>query len=70
MKYEIKDKNSKVLFACEAETLRACVEQAVKEMVNLTRVNLAGANLVGAKLAYANLTGANLTGATMPAKKN
>jgi hypothetical protein len=57
-----------VLFEGRFDTMRLCVEAAVKADANLAganlaNANLAGANLAGAYLANANLAGANLAGA-------
>ena len=53
-KFEIKSRlNGSVLFSVETESLKLCLEAAVKS----------GANLAYADLAKANLVGANLTGA-------
>ncbi len=69
MIYEIKSwKGGEVLFSAESDSLKACVELAIKQnsdltWANLTRANLPGADLTGANLTRANLTRANLTGA-------
>jgi len=61
MKFEIKNRwNGEIIFSLETESLKLCVEAAVKAGVNLT-----GANLSGADLSDANLTGANLSGADL-----
>ena len=66
MKFEIKHRfNGAVLFSLETESLKLCVEAAVKARANLTRANLTGADLTGANLTGA--VGANLTGANLPA---
>ena len=74
MKIEIKHRFSgAVLFEGDHDSLKACVEAAVKARANLAGANLAGADLAGANLAGAyladaylagaDLAGANLTGA-------
>jgi uncharacterized protein YjbI with pentapeptide repeats len=66
MKWEIHNRyTGDVMFEVEAETLRAAVEQKVKETANLSRANLSGANLSGANLSGANLSRADLSGATL-----
>jgi hypothetical protein len=54
-----------VLFEGRFDTIRLCVEAAVKADANLADANLAGANLAGAYLADANLADANLAGANL-----
>jgi hypothetical protein len=59
-----------VLFEGRFDTMRLCVEAAMKADANLAgaylaRANLAGANLAGAYLAGAYLAGANLAGASL-----
>jgi hypothetical protein len=52
MIYEIKHRFSgRTLFALECESLKLCVEAAVKAGANLADANLAGANLTRANLA-------------------
>ncbi len=61
MKFEIKCRwSARVLFDCDAVSLRAAVEKAVEMKANLDGANLDGANLDGANLDGANLDGANL----------
>jgi hypothetical protein len=63
---EIKSRfNGSVLFSLETESMKLCVEAAVKSGANLAGANLAGANLCGADLYDANLCGANLCGANL-----
>lgn len=45
MKIKIKDCAGNVLFECEAESIKAAVEKAVKAYVDLRGANLRGANL-------------------------
>ena len=52
-----------ILFSLECESLKICVEAAVKARADLARAYLALANLAGADLAGAYLAGANLAGA-------
>ncbi|MCK5296184.1 MAG: pentapeptide repeat-containing protein [Alphaproteobacteria bacterium] len=72
--YQIKDTSGKLLFQTGAESLKECVEIAVKNKVSLKNaqlmgsgacVDLSGANLRGADLEGANLIGANLSGANL-----
>ena len=66
MLFEIKHRLSgAVLFALETDSMRLCVEEAVKSRADLTGADLTGANLADANLAGADLTGANLTGANL-----
>jgi hypothetical protein len=76
MKFEIKScYDASVLFSLETESLKLCVEAAVKSGAylsgadlsgaNLSRANLGGANLSGAYLGGANLSGADLSGADL-----
>ena len=59
MKFEIKHRWSDlVLFSLETESLKLCVEAAVKSRANLSRANLCRANLSDANLCRANLSGA------------
>jgi len=80
VKTEIKHMNGTVLFAGDYDSLKACVEAAVKQGAylndaNLSCADLGGANLHGAYLhgAYlgdANLSCANLNGADLNGIKN
>jgi uncharacterized protein YjbI with pentapeptide repeats len=64
--FEIKHRFSgSVLFSLETESLKLCVEAAVKGGANLRGADLGGANLGGADLHGANLGGANLRGADL-----
>ena len=59
MKFKIKSRwNASVLFSLETDSMKLCVEAAVK-----SRADLSGANLYGANLYGANLYGAYLSGA-------
>ena len=59
MKYEIKSRfTGAVLFALETDSLKLCVEKAVKSGANLSGVDLSGVDLFGANLSGANLSGA------------
>ena len=61
MKFEIKSHyTGSVLFALETESLKLCVEGAMK-----SRANLSGADLSGANLSRANLSGADLSRADL-----
>jgi hypothetical protein len=71
VKYEIKSRwNNEILFSLETESLKLCIEAAVKSGANLSRANLSGADLSGADLYGANLSGADLSGADLPGAKN
>ena len=64
MKFEIINQwTGAVLFSLETESLKLCVEAAIKSSANLYGANLTSANLSGANLTSANLDGANLYGA-------
>ena len=64
MKFEIKCRfTAKVLFECEAATLKAAVEMAVEKRISLSDADLSGADLSGAYLRGADLRGADLRGA-------
>ena len=66
MNIEIKHRfTNNVLFACEAENMKAAVIEAVGKKVNLSRANLSGADLSGAKLSRADLSGAKLSRADL-----
>ena len=51
---------AKVLFECEADSLKIALELAVKQKVDLDGANLDGANLSGANLSGAKLDGEKL----------
>ncbi|KGS89852.1 pentapeptide repeats family protein [Burkholderia pseudomallei MSHR7334] len=55
----------KVIFECEADSMKVAVELAYKQSVSLSDADLSGANLSGANLSDANLRGANLRGADL-----
>ncbi|MGH8321911.1 MAG: pentapeptide repeat-containing protein [Gammaproteobacteria bacterium] len=62
MKFEIKHKLSgAVLFSCEAESLKDCVEAAIKAHADLSYADLSYANLSRADLSYADLSRADLS---------
>ena len=64
MLFEIKHRLSgSVLFSLETESLKLCVEAAVKDGAYLRGAYLRGANLDGANLGGADLGGADLDGA-------
>jgi hypothetical protein len=64
MKFEIKSHwTGAVIFALETESMKLCVEAAVKSGADLSGANLSGADLSGANLSGAYLSGANLSGA-------
>ena len=66
MKIEIKSRwDASILFSLETESLKLCVEAAVKYRANLFGANLSSANLSGADLSRANLSSANLFGANL-----
>jgi hypothetical protein len=65
-KFEIKHRYSgAVLFEMEAESLKLCVEAALKSGANLNGANLSEANLSRADLSEANLSEANLSWADL-----
>ncbi|WP_261524479.1 pentapeptide repeat-containing protein [Burkholderia multivorans] len=62
MKIEILNRwTLKVIFECEADSMKAAVELACKQGVSLSGAALRGANLSGANLSGANLRGADLS---------
>ena len=64
MKFEIKDRITKnLILSFECESMRDCIEAAIKERVDLRGADLRGAYLTGANLRRADLRDANLTGA-------
>ena len=66
MLIEIKHRyTNNVLFACEAENMRAAVIQALGKVADLRGANLRGANLRNTDLRGIDLTGANLTEADL-----
>ena len=63
---EIKHRYSdKILFSCDAPTMRETVEKAVKSGADLRNANLSSAYLSGANLSSANLSSANLRDANL-----
>ena len=79
MIFEIKSRiNGSVLFALETESLKLCLEAAIKANANLSsaylscadlrNADLRGADLRGAILSYADLRGANLSYANLDKK--
>ena len=66
MKREIKNRfTGSVLFSAETETLKLCVERAVKSGADLSRADLFGSSLSGADLLGADLSRAYLSGADL-----
>ena len=66
MKFKIKHRFSgEVLFSMETESIKLCVEAAVKSGADLSRANLIEADLIGTNLSGANLSGANLSWADL-----
>ena len=66
IKMEIKNRyTNKVIFECEAESIKVCVEKAVKNRVDLSDADLNGADLRWANLSEVNLSEANLNGADL-----
>ena len=66
MLIEIKHRSTElILCSFEAETLKDCVQQAVKSGADLYGADLCGADLYGANLYGANLRSANLYGANL-----
>jgi Pentapeptide repeats (8 copies) len=70
MIFEIKHKlNLSVLFSLETESMKLCVEAAVKSGADLRGADLRGADLRGADLRGADLRGADLRGADLRGAK-
>ena len=70
MKIEIRSRyTNEVIYECEAESLRAALEECARLGRNLAGAYLAGADLAGAYLAGADLYGANLAGANLDGAK-
>jgi uncharacterized protein YjbI with pentapeptide repeats len=68
MKFEIKHRfTGAILFSLETESMKLCVEAAVKVRANLGGAYLEDANLKGADLGGANLARANLAVAYLAA---
>ena len=66
MKHQIKSRHDdRVLYELECESIKECVESAVKGGAYLGGADLYGANLRGANLGGANLYGADLRGADL-----
>jgi len=76
MIYEIKSwRDGKILYSADADSLKDCVEMAVKSRADLSSAdlrtadlssaNLSSANLSSANLSYANLSSANLSSANL-----
>ncbi|MCB9902378.1 MAG: pentapeptide repeat-containing protein [Planctomycetes bacterium] len=66
VKFEIKSRfTGAVLFSLETESLKICVEAAVKARAYLGGADLSGANLRGADLSDADLSDADLRGANL-----
>ena len=64
MKFEIKHRlTGSVLFSLDTESLKLCIEAAVKSSADLGGADLRGADLRGADLRGADLRGADLRGA-------
>ena len=64
MKFEIKSRyNASILFSLETDSIKLCIEVAVKSRADLSGANLSGANLSRANLYGADLSGADLSGA-------
>ena len=65
---EIKNRyTNKVIFECEAESIKVCVEKAVKNRANLSEADLKWADLSEAYLWRANLSEADLSKANLNA---
>ena len=66
MKIEIKSRwSGSILFSLETDSIKLCLEAAVKAGANLRSADLACADLSGADLRSANLSGAYLSGADL-----
>ena len=71
MKITITDRfTGAAIYECEADSLRAALEECAKLGRNLSGANLYGANLSRADLSGANLSGANLYRANLYGAKN
>ncbi len=55
----------KVIFECEADSMKAAVELACKQGVSLSGSNLRGSDLSGSNLRGSNLRGSNLSGSDL-----
>ena len=70
MKFEIKNRLSgSVIFSLETDSLKLCVQAAVKNGADLSGAHLSGADLSGADLSGAYLRGAHLSGADLSGAK-
>ena len=66
MKFEIQSRFSgSILFAMETDSIKLCIEAAVKSRANLSGADLRSADLRSADLGGANLSGADLGGADL-----
>lgn len=66
MKFEIKHRfTGAVLFSAETDSIKLCVEAAIKSGADLNGADLYGADLYRANLSGADLNGANLSGANL-----
>ncbi|MCA7900721.1 pentapeptide repeat-containing protein [Burkholderia cepacia] len=66
MKIEILNRwTLRVIFECEADSMKVAVELAIKQATNLSDANLSGADLRDANLRGAYLSGANLRDADL-----
>ena len=66
MKIEIKNRFSgEILYSLECNSIRECLEKAIRRNADLRDANLSGANLSGANLLGANLSRANLSGTNL-----
>lgn len=64
VKFEIKSRfTGSVLFGLDADSLRLCVEAAVKARANLSSADLRGANLSGARISATDTPPAGWTAA-------
>jgi hypothetical protein len=55
----------KVIFECDADSMKAAVELACKQGVNLSGSNLSGSDLSGSDLSGSDLSGSNLSGSNL-----
>lgn len=55
----------KIIHQGDFDTIKECVEDAVRKGISLAFANLRGVNLIDANLSNANLIGANLSGANL-----
>ncbi len=66
MLFEIKNRfNGEIIFELECDSLKICIEAAIKQSANLSYANFRDANLRGANFSGADLRGANFNYANL-----